>query len=108
MGGKKSREKGKRGERELANRLSQLGIESHRGQQYRGSPESPDVVTDIEGLHIECKRVERFNLYEALIQAKNDAGNGVPVVAHRKNREPWVVVVELDNLLALCKLINDR
>ena len=97
--GRKSRNKGASGERELAHELSRLlGIEARRGCQFHGGPDSPDVVTDIPNVHFECKRTERLRLYEALEQAVADAGDHVPVVAHRQNHKPWVVVVRLEDL----------
>lgn len=96
-----SKRKGKTGELELAHALKALGFtNSRRGQQYQGSPDSPDVIA-IPGVHIECKRTETFSLYPALEQAINDAGEAIPVVIHRRNRKPWVVVVRLDDLLEL-------
>jgi len=97
--GRKSRDKGASGERELARELSRLlGVEARRGCQYHGGPGSPDVTADIPDVHIECKRAERFRLYEALEQAIGDAGGKVPVVAHRQNHKPWVAIVRLDDL----------
>lgn len=97
--GRKSRNKGASGERELAHELSRLlGVEARRGCQYRGGPGSPDVVADIPEVHIECKRTERLRLYEALEQAIADAGEKVPIVAHRQNHKPWVAIVRLDDL----------
>jgi Holliday junction resolvase len=99
--GRFSRNKGKVGERELAHELTRvLGVRARRGVQFRGSPESPDVITDIPDVHIECKRMERFRLYDALDQAVSDAGNNIPVVLHRQNHKPWVVIVRLDDLPA--------
>ena len=99
MSGRRSRDKGARGERELAREISRLfGVEAHRGCQRAGSPDSPDVKAAIPEVHWEAKRVERFNLYSALDQAKSDAGDNVPVVAHRRNGRPWVVCVCLDDL----------
>ena len=54
-----SREKGKRGERELAGELRRHGYDARRGQQYCGANGDADVV-GLPGLHIECKRVERL------------------------------------------------
>lgn len=54
-----SREKGKRGERELAGELRRHGYDARRGQQYCGANGDADVV-GLSGLHIECKRVERL------------------------------------------------
>jgi hypothetical protein len=98
MGGK-SRRKGKRGELEAAAEIRRLfGTEARRGRQYRGTDESPDVLTDIPGVHFEVKRVEAFRLYGAVEQAVEEAGDQVPVVLHRANRRPWVAVVRLDDL----------
>ena len=104
--GRKSRDKGASGERELARELSRLlGIEARRGCQYHGGPGSPDVVADIPDVHIECKRTERLRLYEALGQAIDDAGEKVPVVVHRQNNKPWVVVVRLEDIPKLATQI---
>ena len=106
--GRMSRNKGKVGERELAQELSRvLGVTARRGVQYSGGPDSPDVVTDIENVHIECKRTEHFRLFEALDQSIRDAGeSSVPLVMHRPNHRPWVVVLRLDDLPALVEKIN--
>lgn len=107
--GKTSREKGKRGERELAKELQKLGIDARRGMQFSGSPDSPDVVTSIKGIHIECKRVEKLQLYPSLAQAASDAGDDkIPIVAHRRNRHPWIVALYLDDLLELCEKIHEQ
>ena len=103
-----SKSKGKRGERELAHELTRvLGVTARRGVQFHGSPDSPDVVTDIPEVHIECKRTERFRLYEALDQAVHDAGtSNVPVVCHRQNNKPWVIVLRLDDLSRFANIIS--
>ena len=102
--GKRSRDKGKVGERELANTLIKLGVAAKRGVQHRGGPESPDVIAALRGVHIECKRVERFSLYPALWQAYEEAPvDAMPVVMHRANNKPWVAVLNLDDFVKLCK-----
>lgn len=79
--------KGKVGERELAALLRAQGYTSaRRGQQHAGGADSPDVV-GIPGVHLEAKRTERFHLYDAVDQARRDAGAGMPVVAHRCNND---------------------
>lgn len=96
-----SRQKGAAGERELAKVLRGYGYECRRGQQYCGSNGDADVV-GLPGLHIECKRVEKLNIQNALCQAQNDASPGeMPAVFHRKNREPWKVTVDLDDFMRL-------
>lgn len=92
---RKSREKGKRGERELAEALRNLGVQARRGVQFAGGPESPDVVSDFP-VHWECKRSETFQPYQALAQASAEAPDGVtPVVAHRRNGKHWIAVLDL-------------
>lgn len=88
---KASREKGKRGEREVASLLREYGYDARRGQQYHGGADSPDVV-GLKGVHIEVKRTERLDLYGALSQSKADAGEDMPVVIHRRNNSEWVVI----------------
>lgn len=96
-----SRAKGAAGERELAAFLRERGFESRRGQQFSGTPDSPDI-TGLPGVHIECKRVEAGNPYVWLDQAIRDAGaDKTPVVFHRKSRRDWIAVVRLDDFLKL-------
>jgi len=98
-----SKEKGKRGERECAALLREHGFTARRGQQFSGGDGSPDVVHSIDGVHIEVKYVERFNLYDALEQATIDADYQIPVVFHRRKRKPWTVVLKADDFLHLLK-----
>jgi len=101
--GSKSRRKGCVGEREAAAELRRLRLapEAHRGRQYCGGSDSPDIGKGIPGCHIEVKRCESLSLYKAVEQAKADAGEKVPLVLHRRNHKPWLAVVELDSLAAL-------
>lgn len=100
-----SRTKGKRGELEVAKILRERGYDSRRGQQFKGSPDSPDV-TGLPGFHLEVKRVEQLRLKDAMEQSKRDAGEDeVPLVVHRKSREPWYVTVSLDDFLDLLERI---
>lgn len=103
MGGKHSREKGKRGEREVAELLRENGFMARRGQQFKGGPDSPDVVHSIPRLHIEVKRTEAFQLYKALEQADDEIteAHKMPVVFHRRNSQAWVVVMYAEDFLAL-------
>lgn len=99
-----SREKGKRGEREAASFLTDEGFPARRGQQFAGSPDSPDVVCPfLKGVHFEVKRTQRTDLYGWLAQAKADAGAKLPVVLHRKNDARWVAILDARDLLALVR-----
>jgi len=95
-----SKQKGARGERELSNKLKEYGYDCRRGQQYCGANGDADVM-GLDGIHIECKRVERLNLYDAISQAKADAKGEIPTVFHRKNNYEWLVTMTLDNWITL-------
>lgn len=99
--GKMQRDKGKRGERELAKILRDYGYDCRRGQQYCGSNGDADVV-GLPGIHIEVKRTERLNLYDALAQAGSDAKQGeIPVVFHRKNNCEWTCILSLNDFMKI-------
>ena len=99
-----SRRKGAEGEREFARLVREHGFDARRGQQFSGGADSPDVVTDIPGIHVECKRTNRLQLRAAMDQAERDAGGGqIPVVAHRADRQSWLVTLNADDFLKLFK-----
>lgn len=95
-----SKQKGAKGERELASKLKEYGYNCRRGQQYNGL-EGEDVV-GLDYIHIECKRVQALNLDEAMEQAKRDSTSiQLPTVFHRKNNKKWKVTMELDDWIEL-------
>lgn len=97
-----SREKGKRGEREVAALLREHGFEAKRGVQYTGGADSPDVCHDMDGFHIEVKLVEALKLYDALDQANGDKRPADDaLVFHRRNHKPWVVIMDAEAFLKL-------
>lgn len=96
-----SRQKGKRGELELAHKLKEYGYEARRGQQYCGANGDADVV-GLPDIHIEAKRTEKLSLYDAMAQAKADARpDEKPAVMHRKNHSEWLVIMTLDDWIEL-------
>lgn len=98
-----SKDKGRRGEQELSRKLREYGYDCRRSVQYCGANGDADLV-GIPGLHIECKRVERLNISDAMSQAISDAREGeTPVVMHRKNHEGWLVTLSLDSFIELYK-----
>ena len=98
--GKMSKNKGKRGELELSHWLSERGHPARRGQQYSGSPDSPDVECPSLPFHIECKRTETLSVYKALEQAQADS-DAPGVVFHRRNNRDWVVILDANDFLEL-------
>ena len=98
-----NRKAAERGERELANKLKEYGFACRRGQQFSGASGDADVI-GLDKIHIECKRAERLNLSKAMSQSIRDCNNGnIPVVMHRKNREDWLVTMQLSDWIELYK-----
>lgn len=97
-----SKRKGNAGERELSNKLKEYGYDCRRTNQYCGNTGEADDVTGLEYIHIECKRVERLNIDEAIEQSKRDTKDDkLPAVFHRKNRKEWLVTMELDDWIKI-------
>lgn len=96
-----NKQKGARGERELSSKLKGYGYSTRRGQQYCGANGDADVV-GLPGIHIECKRVERLNIYDAISQAKADKKEDeLGAVFHRKDRSEWLVTMTFDEWMKL-------
>ena len=102
--GKAARERGKRGEREIAELLRRLGyMDAHRTAQYCGkSGEAADVI-GVDGLHIEVKRCETTKIHEWIRQAERDSEEteNIPCVFHRRSREPWYITLPLIDFLQI-------
>ena len=71
-----SKQKGKRNELAWAHILRDAGFkDARRGQQYRGSEDSPDVIcAELSWFHFEVKSGKRINIWQALDQAWADKG----------------------------------
>ncbi len=99
-----SRTKGARGERQWRDELRANGYAARRGQQFSGSPDSPDVVcSELDWIHFEVKAVERLNIEEAMEQARRDASNKVPIVAHRRSFRRWLVTMDAKTFFRLLR-----
>jgi Holliday junction resolvase len=96
-----SRNKGKRGELEVAHLLQKHGYDARRGQQFSGANGDADVV-GLPGIHIEVKRVEKLNVENAMDQSIRDAKEGEkPAVFHRKDRRKWLVTMPFDEWIEM-------
>lgn len=96
--------KGKNGELELARKLREHGYNARRSVQYNGKEEEGQAdVLGLPGIHIECKRTERLNIYDAVNQAKRDSDGKqqIPVVFHRKNHCEWLAIMTVDDFMNL-------
>lgn len=101
--GKPSRDKGKRGELEIAHILQEHGYPARRSVQFNGWQGEADVI-GVEGLHIEVKRVEKLNIENAMDQSRRDAKESeIPVVFHRRNNKGWLATLPLDDFIRIYK-----
>lgn len=100
-----SRRKGASAELEWAELMRKHGI--HAERTGRNGKTSEDVTHAIDGVHIEVKRRERYDLDSWISQAERDAGESVPWVVFRKSRQPWRVVVPAEWLLDLIAVRGD-
>lgn len=100
-----SKRKGKTGELELSHKLQAFGYDTRRSVQYNGKADDGKAdLVNLPGIHIECKRVERLNVSEAMAQAIKEAkGEEFPTVFHRKNREGWLVTMRLEDFMEIYK-----
>ena len=103
--GKRSRSRGQRGERELRDKIIEIfGLPTRRGTNLTGQQ---DIEGGIPGVHHEVKRVERLNIYKAMGQAMGDADEHlIPVVFHRKDRAPWMVTFQLDDIIRVADKVR--
>jgi len=97
-----SKQKGARFERAIAHILSDHGFPAHRSQQYCGANNDADVTSPDFPFHVECKNVEKLNLYQAFTQAIRDSkGSKPPCVIHTKNHHENLITIRLDDFLKL-------
>ncbi len=98
-----SKQKGKKGELEFANLCKKYGFNTRRSQQFAGINNDADVV-GLPDIHVEVKRVERLNIYDAIEQAIRDKKDDeMAIVAHRKNHKPWLVTMTFDDWMEIYK-----
>ena len=96
--------KGARGEQELAALLRAEGYKIDRGGTTSFGT-TPDL-SGLPGVHIEVKRREKLNIWEAMQQAVADAAkfkDGAPALFHRRNRAPWLVTMLFTDWIKLYK-----
>lgn len=96
-----SRSKGAVGERESARLFRDYGYDAHRTAQHCGMTGVADIE-GVPGLHIEVKRREKLNLYDAMSQAVRDHKSGTkPVVMWRKNDSEWLMTMRFEDFMEL-------
>ena len=100
--GKSSQRKGRAAEIELSRILQGYGynVQPGRAASYGTTPD----ISGLPGVHVEVKRCEQLRPYDWLEQAQRDAvwfSDGLPAVSFRRNRFPWLVMMKLEDWLAL-------
>lgn len=101
------RDKGARGEREVAQIFREHGFDCDRVPNSGGLRLKGDLYGDLP-VHVEVKRTERLRLWTALRQAADEAGDGVPVLVFRRNRAAWHVALPLEAFADLLKRMRCR
>ncbi len=108
------RDKGARGEREVAAVLRAHGLLVDRTVQQSGLYLRGDL-TGVPGYHFEVKRQETLRLPLWIRQARDECGDAVPVVVFRRNKRAadkisewtlgeWHAVLSLHDLAKLLDL----
>ena len=101
--------KGRSGELELSAILTEYGYPVTPGTPLNYGSE-PDLQ-GLPGIHIECKRVERLNISEAMTQSVRDSErfrDGMPTVFHRRNRQSWLVTMRLDDWITIYRIMSEN
>ena len=110
MSGKKSREKGKRGERQARDFWKDsLGVQGvRRGQQYRGGNSSADIV-GTGRFHVEVKTGRTTpNVYSAMHQCISDCpSNRFPLVQLKRDREQWLFILPEESFIHIMNRLTE-
>lgn len=109
--GKASRDKGKRGEREVVNLHKEAGIDARRTAQVDGGLSSDVLLTALPEVHVEVKRYSKIAACRFLEQAERDAAARAklvgrprrPVLFLREDSGDWCVMMRPEILMQLLK-----
>lgn len=101
-----SRRKGAAGELEVIEVLRAHGWPLAHRNFDSGSAGGGDIARGPAGVHLECKRTERAEIWQWIAQALRDtqATTDIPVVAFRRSHAGWWACLPLDELLSLLAL----
>ena len=102
--GRGARTKGGAAEREIVDILRALGWKEAR-RNFRSGADGGGDVLGVPGVHIECKRRERCDIWSWIAQSEGDARpTDIPLVVFRRNRSGWYVCLPFEELLPLLAL----
>lgn len=101
--GRKSRRKGKTGERELVHLARDNGCPD--AERDWKTPQLDGDIGGVPGAHIEGRFRERIDIVAWSHEVEDKARNGnIPIVAYRKSREPWRASLPFADLIRLIAL----
>jgi len=108
--GKYSRDKGQRGERWLRDRIMDRGYLAHRGRQFRGGPDSPDVISPDLPVQWEMKYgYQRLSIRSVMDKLRSEAPDGViPIAVWRQERETEMEALAILPLAWLLTLLTAK
>lgn len=100
--GKASRDKGKRGEREVVLLAREVGFpDAHRDWLTPQNDGDIGLGDEYEDVYVEVRRRETLAVPSWWAEVEAKAGDRLPVLATRKNDMPWLGITRLERLLAL-------
>lgn len=102
MSGKRSRDKGKRGELELAHIFTDAGLPMKRKLVDADGQEDGDLENDLN-LYIEGRYRERWDIPTWLREIAAEAKGRDWILAFRKNHMDWHVALPLTDYIQLLK-----
>lgn len=101
MNGRGSRQKGANAEREVVELLEAAGYPCHRTPHSGALEWLKGDITGMPDMHVEVKRCEAVRIDEWCNKAKAEAGDKTALVIYRRSRQPWRVVLTLEDFLWL-------
>ena len=109
--GKKSRDKGKRGERAARDQCRKYwnsGDKCIRAAQANGKF-SCDLLGALPESHVEVKFYQRIVATDFMEQAKEDAEEGqIPIVIMKQNGGEWMCMIRMQDSVAFAKRLADN
>lgn len=107
--GRRSRQKGAQGERDVANELRVIYPDAARGGLLQTQYGRGSNACDVEHTPwwVEVKRGARPNIQGAFEQATSETDGRPPLVVSRKDRSVWLATMSLERFIHLVRIIQE-
>ena len=107
--GRRSRQKGAQGERDVANELRVIYPDAARGGLLQTQYGRGSNACDVEHTPwwVEVKRGARPNIHGAFEQATDETDGRPPLVVSRKDRSVWLASMGLERFIHLVRIIQE-